>query len=104
MKETKNISFRLTSEEYTAFDTICREKGYSKTGKIREFIRKLIKDELTSAKISAEEWKKIEDGIEEIEKGEYVTLEEFKRDLETSKVANNKDSQYRTKKHKSPRS
>ena len=72
MKEIKNISLRLSSEEYFAFDTICREKGYSKTGKIREFIHNLIKEELESAKTSAEEWEEIENGIKEIERGEYI--------------------------------
>ncbi|MDW7760417.1 MAG: hypothetical protein SCM96_07250 [Acidobacteriota bacterium] len=62
-----------------AFDTICKEKGYSKTGKIREFIRKLIKEELPSVKASAWEWTKIEAAIKEIERGEYLTLEELKK-------------------------
>ena len=100
MKGIKNISLRLSAEEYFAFDTICKEKGYSKTGKIKEFIHNLIKEELESAKISAEEWKDIENGIREIERGEYVSLEELKRDLKTKKVADNKDFEYSTKKHK----
>ena len=97
MKEIKNISLRLSREEYFAFDTICKEKGYSKTGKIREFIHNLIKEELESAKISAEEWKEIENGIREIERGEYVSLEELKRELKTEKVADNKDLKYSSK-------
>ncbi len=101
MKGIKNISLRLSTEEYFAFDTICKDKGYSKTGKIREFIHNLIKEELGSAKISAQEWKEIENGIREIERGEYVTLEEFKRELKTEKVADNKDFKYSSKKHKS---
>ena len=101
MKEIKNISLRLSSEEYFAFDTICREKGYSKTGKIREFIHNLIKEELESAKTSAEEWEEIENGIKEIERGEYVTFEELKRDLKPGKVADNKDLEYSTNRHKS---
>ncbi len=100
MKGIKNISLRLSTEEYFAFDTICKEKGYSKTGKIREFIHNLIKEELESAKISAEEWKDIENGIREIDRGEYVSLEELKRDLRTKKVADNKDLEYSSKKHK----
>ncbi|MFQ6084455.1 MAG: hypothetical protein ACE5WD_14015 [Candidatus Aminicenantia bacterium] len=88
----KNITLRLPEEEYTAFDAICRERGYSKTGKIREFIRSLIKEELESVKVSAEEWAKIEAGIKEIERGEYVTFKELKRGLEAKKMAHNKNS------------
>lgn len=104
MKETKNISLRLTADEYHAFDTICREKGYSKTGKIREFIRKLIKDELATARVSADEWKKIKQGIQEIEKGNYISFDELKRDVRKTSVADNENSQYRPKKHKPARS
>ncbi len=68
-------------EEYAAFDLVCREKGYSKTEKIRELIRKLVKEELESVKVSAKEWSEIEKGIKEIERGEYVTFEELKRGL-----------------------
>jgi hypothetical protein len=57
-----------------------------------------------SAKVSSEELKNIEEEIKEIESGEYVTLKELKRDLETGNAADNKDSQYRSKKHKSTRS
>jgi predicted transcriptional regulator len=91
MKESKSLSLRLPLDEYIAFDAVCREKGYSKTGKIREFIRNLIKQELESVKISAQEWTKIERGIEEIQKGEYVTFEELKRDIKTHQVADNKN-------------
>jgi predicted DNA-binding protein len=100
MKGIKNISLRLSSEEYFAFDTICKEKGYSKTGKIKEFIHSLIKEELESAKASAEEWREIESGIREIERGDYVTLDELKRDLKTGKVADNIDRKYSAKEHK----
>jgi predicted transcriptional regulator len=58
-----------------------REKGYSKTGKIRELIRKSVKEELKSVKVSAREWAEIERGMKEIERGEYVAFEELKRDL-----------------------
>lgn len=102
MKETKNISLRLTTEEYYAFDTICRERGYSKTGKIREFIRRLIKDELESALISDQEWKNVEEGIQEIERGEYFTFEQLKREVQKSTVADSKSIKYRKNKH--PRS
>ena len=81
MKEIKNLCLRLPEDEYAAFDLICREKGYSKTGKIRELIRKLVKEELESVKVSAKEWAEIEKGIKEIERGEYVTFEELKRGL-----------------------
>ena len=102
MKGTKNISLRLTTEEYYAFDTICQEKGYSKTGKIREFIRRLIKEELESAVISDQEWKSVEEGIQEIERGEYTTFERLKQEVQNSSVADNKNSKYSKDKH--PRS
>lgn len=82
MREIKNLCLRLPEEEYVAFDLVCREKGYSKTGKIRELIRELVKAELESVKVSAREWSKIEKGIKEIERGEYSTYKELKRGLE----------------------
>jgi len=75
---SKTITLRLPEEEYSAFDAICSERGYSKTGKIREFIRSLVKEEIKSVKISAEEWAKVEAGIKEIERGESVSFEELK--------------------------
>ncbi len=81
MSQLKSITLRLPEEEYRAFDAICNEKGYSKTGKIREFIRRLIKDEIESVKISEEEWKRVKAGMEEIEKGKFTTFEELKRDF-----------------------
>lgn len=86
MDNAKNLCLRLPLEEYVAFDAICKERGYSKTGKIREFIRNMVKEELESVKLSAEEWAKIEEGIREIEKGEYVTFNELKRDAEKEKL------------------
>ena len=86
MSEMKNLCLRLPVEEYIAFDAICKEKGYSKTGKIREFIRNLVKEQLEIVKLSAEEWAKVEKGIKEIERGEYVTLKELKRDTEKEKM------------------
>lgn len=91
MKGTRTLSLRLPIEEYVAFDAVCREKGYSKTGKIREFIRNMVKEEIESVTISANEWAEIEKGIREIHKGEYVTFEELKRDLKRQKVADNKN-------------
>jgi len=104
MKGIKNLSLRLSVKEYIAFDIICKEKGYSKTGKIREFIRKLVKEELPSVKINSQEWKKIENGLKEIKKGEYVTFEELKSDLKVGKVSDNKNRSYSSKKHKKTRS
>jgi len=86
MSRLKSITLRLPEEEYRAFDSICNEKGYSKTGKIREFIRRLIKDEIESVKISAEEWERVKAGIKEIEKGKFTTFEELKREFEKRKV------------------
>jgi hypothetical protein len=91
MKETRTLSLRLPIEEYIAFDAVCREKGYSKTGKIREFIRNLVKEEIESVTISAKEWIEIEKGIREIQRGEYVTFEELTRDLKRQKVADSKN-------------
>ena len=99
MEEIKSLSLRLTSEEYLAFDAICKERGYSKTGKIREYIRNLIKEEIEAVNISAKEWTAIEKGITEIEKGEYVTLEELKRGVRSKKVADSKNSKKHPKKH-----
>ncbi|MBC8359747.1 MAG: hypothetical protein H8E54_12515 [Candidatus Aminicenantes bacterium] len=83
---SKTITLRLPEEEYSAFDAICSEKGYSKTGKIREFIRSLVKEEIKSVKISAEEWAKVEAGIKEIERGESVSFEELKRGVAEKKL------------------
>lgn len=91
MSEIKNLSLRLSKEEYIAFDSICKERGYSKTGKIREFIRNLVREELESAKVSAKEWAKIQDGIREIERGEYVSFEELKNEFKKKKVGNRKN-------------
>ena len=86
MNKTKNLCLRLPVYEYLAFDAICKEKGYSKTGKIREFIRNLVKEELESVKLSSEEWTKVQKGIREIEREECVTFEELKRDFEKKKM------------------
>lgn len=82
----KSITIRLPKDEYIAFDTVCNEKGYSKTGKIRELIRNLVKAEIDEVRISAEEWSKIEAGMSEIERGEYVSLKDLKRDFAKKKV------------------
>jgi len=87
----KSITIRLPKDEYIAFDTVCNEKGYSKTGKIRELIRNLVKTEIDEVKISAGEWKKIEKGIAEIERGEYVSLKGLKRDFAKKKVDRKQD-------------
>ncbi len=87
----KSITLRLPKAEYDAFDTICAEKGYSKTGKIREFIRNLVKDELPSIALSVKEWERLSDAIKEIERGEFVSLEDLKRDLAKKEMANRKD-------------
>lgn len=99
MNGEKNISLRLTAEEYYAFDAICREKGYSKTGKIREFIRKLIKEELDSTILSEQEWKRVEEGIREIEKGEYITFDQLQREIQNRHVADNKNIKYSKGEH-----
>ena len=83
----KSITLRLPEEEYVAFTTVCNEKGYSKTGKIREFIRNMVKQEIGEVELSAGEWKKVRKGIRKIEQGRYATLEEMKRDLSRRKLA-----------------
>jgi len=104
MSEIKNLCLRLSYEEYVAFDSICREKGFSKTGKIRELIRNLIKEELPSVKASAGEWTQIEAAIRGIQRGEYLTLEELKRKLRNKKVGYHKDRQHSLRKDREPRS
>ncbi len=87
----KSITFRLPEEEYVAFTRVCCEKGYSKTGKIREFIRNMVKAEIGEVELSAGEWKKVRHGLREIEQGRYATLEEMKRDLSRRKLAHKQD-------------
>ena len=83
----KTITIRLPENELAAFNAVCNEKGYSKTGKIREFIRTLVKNEIEEVKISAQEWARIEAGIEEIARGESVTFEELKRGFAKKRMA-----------------
>jgi len=84
----KTITLRLPEEEYSAFDAVCNERGYSKTGKIREFIRSLVKEEIEAVRLSAEEWAKVEEGMREIERGEYTSFERLKNDLQQKKMDN----------------
>lgn len=99
----KSITFRLPEEEYVAFTTICNEKGYSKTGKIREFIRNMVKEEIGEVELSAAEWKKIREGIREIERSEFATLEEMKRELARRKLAHKQNRESGTANHRSAR-
>ena len=55
----KSITLRLPEDEYRAFSTICDERGYSKTGKIREFIRNLVRTEMSEVESSAGEWTRV---------------------------------------------
>jgi len=84
----KSITLRLPEDEYVAFNTVCDERGYSKTGKIREFIRNLVKEEIASVKISTKEWEKVQFGIKEIKRGEFTTFKELTRDFAKKKVGN----------------
>ena len=104
MSENKNLCLRLSYEEYVAFDTICKERGFSKTGKVRELIRNLIKEELPSVKASAVEWTKIEAAIGEIQRGEYLTLEELKRKLRDWPMDHHQDRKDGRRKDREPRS
>lgn len=99
MNQLKSITLRLPEEEYWAFDAICTEKGFSKTGKIREFIRRMIKKEIASVTISAEEWDRVKAGIKEIEEGKFTTFEELKRDLQKRKVGDKENCKQREKKY-----
>ncbi len=87
---TKSITLRLPRDEYDAFDAICAEKGYSKTGKIREFIRTMVKNELENAKLSSAEWNKISEAIKEIDRGKHVSFEVLKRDFAKKELAHKK--------------
>ena len=89
----KTITLRLPEEEYVAFTVVCNGKGYSKTGKIREFIRTMVKAEMDEVELSAREWEKVRAGIRDIEAGRFATLEEMKRDLTRRKLANKQDRQ-----------
>ena len=92
MNGLKSITLRLPKDEYLAFDAICVERGYSKTGKIREFIRNLVKEEIEAVNVSAGEWTKIEAAIKEIESGKFTTFEALKRDFAEKKLGNKKSS------------
>ncbi len=87
----KSITLRLPKAEYDAFDMICAEKGYSKTGKIREFIRNMVKDELPSIALSVKEWERLSDAVKEIERGEFTSFEDLKRGIAEKKLAYRKD-------------
>ncbi len=104
MREIKNLCLRLSYEEYVALDTICKEKGYSKTGKIREFVRNLIKEELPSVRVSTAEWSGVEAGIKEIERGDYLTLEELKQKLRGKEVDHHKNRRNSRRQHRESRS
>jgi len=84
MSEIKNLCLRLPDEEYEAFAAICRERGYSKTGKIRELIRTLIKAEIKEAAVSSAEWERIASGLREIEKGESIAFGDLKQRIRES--------------------
>jgi hypothetical protein len=102
MSEIKNLCLRLSYEEYEAFDSICRERGFSKTGKIREFIRNLIKEELPAVRVSSAEWSRIAAGIREIERGEYLSFERLKRRVGNRKMGNHKNRQVGKSEHRRP--
>ena len=94
---TKSITLRLPKEEYDAFDAVCEERGYSRTGKIREFIRNLVKDELERVTISKASWKKIASAMGEIERGEYISFGDLKRGYASKTLANKKGLKQRGK-------
>lgn len=89
----KSITLRLPEEEYVAFTAICNEKGYSKSGKIREFIRKMVKAEIGEVELSTAEWERVRDGIREIERGQFATFEEMKRGLGRKRLVHKQNRQ-----------
>jgi len=91
----KSITLRLPEVEYKAFTAICDEKGYSKTGKIREFIRNMVKAEIEEVELNAAEWDRVQEGIQEIERGQYATFEEMKRGLARKRNRNTKNFKFR---------
>lgn len=94
---SKSITLRLPKDEYDAFGAICEERGYSKTGKIREFIRNLVKEELERVVVSKESWKKIASAVGEIDRGEFVSFEELKRGYASKIVDGGKSRKQRKK-------
>lgn len=70
-----------------AFTVVCNEKGYSKTGRIREFIGEMVKREFGEVELKASEWKKVRAGIKKIDEGRCSSFEELKRDLARRKLA-----------------
>jgi hypothetical protein len=95
----KSITLRLPEVEYAAFTRICDEKGYSKTGKIREFIRNMVKCEMREVELSAAEWDAVRNGIREIESGQFATLDELKIDLSRKKMAHKQNRTQSTAGH-----
>jgi hypothetical protein len=89
----KSITLRLPEEEYVAFTVVCNGKGYSKTGKIREYIREMVKKEIGEVELKAGEWKKVQAGIKEIEEGRCASFEEIKGDFARRKLAHKQDRQ-----------
>jgi predicted transcriptional regulator len=47
----------------------------------------MVKTEIGEVELSAGEWKKVREGIREIEQGRFATFEEMKRDLARRKLA-----------------
>ncbi len=78
-----------------AFTVVCNEKGYSKTGKIREFIREMVKAEIGEVELTAEEWTRIRAGIKEISEGRFASLVEVRREFARRKLAHNKGREQR---------
>ena len=91
----KSITLRLPKDEYDAFDAVCNERGYSKTGKIREFIRNMVKEELQNVSISAGEWNKVTRAIKEMDHRGYGSFEGLKRDFAEKKLANKRGHKQR---------
>ena len=83
----KSITLSLPEEEYMAFTVVCNEKGYSKTGKIREFIREMVKAEIGEVELKAAEWKRVRAGIKDIAEGRFASFAEVKRDFARRKLA-----------------
>jgi len=59
----------------------------------REFIRTMVKAEINEVELSAAEWRRVREGIREIERGHYTTFEEMKRGLSRRKSAHRQNRQ-----------
>jgi len=53
----------------------------------------MVKAEINEVELSAAEWRRVREGIREIERGHYTTFEEMKRGLSRRKSAHRQNRQ-----------